>query len=123
MTAPSVGGVAVPETLASNGTYGGGRYTFRYQEEVQAADGTLYRRGPQGAEWTWAGMGSTEWAWWQTQYQRGTAMTFELWADDTRNTALSFTSGWLRRPEHEYIEAGLYRNVKITITHLLPLQA
>ena len=47
-------------------------------------------------------------------------MAFELWADDTRRAALTFASGWLCRPEHSYVEAGLYREVKIRITQLLP---
>ena len=121
MTAPTIGGSAVPTTLASNGVYGGGQYKFLRQEERQAADGSLYYAGLQSAEWTWVGMGSVEYDWWRTQWQRGTAMPCELWQDDTRRAAVSFSSARLLRPEHKYIEAGLYREVTIKLTHLLPL--
>lgn len=123
MTAPSVGGSAVPATLASNGAYGGGKFTFNRQPEHQASDGTLFYGGFQTVEWTWVGMGSAEYEWWRTQWQRGTAMPFELWADDTRGSAVTFASGVLTRPTHAYIEAGLYREVAIRITHLVPLVA
>jgi hypothetical protein len=121
MATPSVGGSAVPATLVSGAVYGGGQYKLLRQEERQAADGTPYRTGPQSVEWTWVGMGTTEYAWWTTQWLRGTAMAFELWLDDTRTTTQTFTSGQLMRPAHNYVEAGLYREVQIKITHLLPL--
>ena len=121
MTSPTIGGSAVPTTLASNGAYGGGQYKFVRQAERQSADGSLYYTGVQSVEWTWVGMGSVEYDWWRTQWARGTAMTCELWQDDTRRTAQTFSSGYLLRPEHKYVEAGIYREVTINFTHLLPL--
>ena len=123
MTAPSVGGSAVPSSLASGGEFGGGRYRFHKQPQRQAGAGNIYGYGDQYAEWTWVRMGTTEYEWWKTQYARGTAMAFELWEDDTRRTTISFTTGILHRPEHRDVEAGRYVDAKITISYLLPIQS
>ena len=116
MTAPTVGGSAVPLTTSQ------GYYTFNRQPIRNAGSGKPYGAGMQSVEWNFVLMGSTEWAWWWTQYNRGTAMAFELWKDDTRNTAITFSSGWLQRPEHGGVEANYYKDVKITITSLMPTQ-
>lgn len=122
MSSPLIGGSALPSTLAGTGYYGAGHYTFERQPMRSSASGQPYAAGRQQATWTWAGMGTAEYDWWWTQYSRGSAMAFDLWTDDTRRTEVSFTSGWLQRPEHKFVEVGLYREVTITIANLLPLR-
>lgn len=122
MAAPSVGGSAVPGSLASGGQYGGGRYQLVRQPIRQSASGMPFAAGMQQAVWTWPAMGTTEYAWWWDRYDVLAEQAFELWEDDTRRTEIDFTAGWLQRPEHNGVVAGMYADVRITITHLMPLQ-
>lgn len=117
MTAPSIGGSAVPGDIADRGVY-----RFLRQQVRQNGAGAAVQFGEQAATWEFVGMGSTDWDWWMTQWRRGTAMAFELWEDDTRRTSISFSSGYLSRPEYDHIEAKLYMGVKVEIHALMPLQ-
>lgn len=117
MTTPSVGGSVVPSTCSNTG-----HYRFHRQEKRISGSGAQFGVGYQRATWEFAALGSTDWQWWRTQYNRGSAMPFELWEDDTRKVQISFTSGRLLEPDYERISGGKYVGVKIEIIALTPIQ-
>jgi hypothetical protein len=65
-------------------------------------------------------MSVADYSWWVDRYEAGGPTEFVLWEDDTRQTELAFTSGYLLRPSYEGITKGHYTGVRIEITNLAP---
>jgi hypothetical protein len=114
----SVGGSVVPSTF-------GGHVQFHRQQTKPNGAGSLVRYGEQWYEWNAPGCIAADWDWWVTQHQRGTAMAFALPTDDSGGArgSITFTSGYLWRPEYERVEGGVYLDVRIQIHNLTPIQS
>jgi len=117
MAAPSIGGVAFGSTM---GVKGGGRITPHWQDERVAADGSIYRAGEQWLEWDWPALLVSDYDYLVTRYE-ALPSTFELFDDDTRGTAVSFTSGGMKKPTSGGTFGGkYYRDVHVEFRSLMP---
>lgn len=117
MAAPSIGGVAFPATMKTNG---GGRITPHWQEDRVAADGTVYRAGEQWLEWDWEALTTSDYTWLLTQYAALPA-AFVLFTDDDRGTNATFTSGAMLKPVNGGTYKSGYVKVRVVFHSLMPI--
>lgn len=118
MAAPSIGGTSIPTSF---GYRGGGKITPHWQEDKLAADGSIYRAGEQWLEWDWPALTIAEYDWLVTQYE-ALPSSFELYEDDTRATAATFTSGGMKKPTSGgTFGNAYYRDVHVEFRALMPL--
>lgn len=85
--------------------------------------GTPQAAGPQTVQWQFSHLTPTELAYFYTTVCGGAlsvALTSATLLSDLM-VETAFTSGVIYRPVWESYTAGLYRNVTITIDHLLPI--
>lgn len=119
MATPSINSQAMPTSLIrAKG------YTFHPQPVAATrGDGLPIRAGMQQIVWVFDHMTPTEWDWWATTLLSGarqaTISAAELWDDDMAEQ--TFTAGILHKPVAEKYRGGLYWNVTVTITNLLPI--
>lgn len=119
MTVPQIGGVDVPATMANRG-----KYQFMPAPERLNGAGQVYRAGVQEIRWGFPYMTQTEWDWWIGWLVGGVpsaTLSFLLWDDS--NVLTAFATGELLRPKYSSFSRGLYQDVEIRITHLLPVVA
>lgn len=121
MAAPSIGGTAL--TINANHSKCGGSYHFHRAPSRYAGSGAHYLGGEQWAEWTWKALSITDFNTLRTRWQSNPT-AFELWSDDEKATAVSFTSGAMFEPVHgECVNNSYFADVKIEFHGLIPLQA
>jgi hypothetical protein len=123
MSSACIGGSPLLSTMQTGGRFNAGFYRFFYQDERLSISGCIVKFGLQRVEWTWPYAGACEWNWWMTTY-RNFPHTFNLWTDDTRSASVAFTDGVLLRPTYSNSTApSLFKDLKIEIVGLQPLQA
>lgn len=117
MAAPSINSTAVPARMANTGPY-----IFRRQTARTNGAGQTVRAGSQSIEWSLGTLTPADLEWWTDTILSGAdsaTITAELW-DDLGNE-IAITSAVLHRPEPGQKQGGLYRNVVIRITQILPI--
>jgi len=116
MTVPSIGGVNVPDSMASRGIY-----TFQRQPTRDSGAGVAVAFGQQKVVWLFPYMTQTEFDWWVARLGGGVSATVACVLWDDANTFQSFTAGELHRPRSARYTGALYYDVAIEITYLAPL--
>lgn len=115
----SLNGVAIPESIYTKGVY-----KFHKQRVGGTnGNGVAQAAGPQIVEWVFGTMTAAELAYFYTTICAG-ALSVTLTAAVLKDDLLveqTFTSGQAYRPVWTSYAAGLYREVSVTISHLLPL--
>ncbi len=111
-----VGGSIVPSSFS-------GHIMFHWQNTRPNGAGSLVHYGEQWMEWNASGCTWSNYDWWYTQFLRGTAMAFSLppWDSSTADGTLTFTSGYLWRPQYRQAEGGVMLDVHLEIHNLLPI--
>lgn len=103
---------------------GRGQYVFHRQRAGGVTgNGLAVAAGPQSVQWQWSHLTATELAFLQTTVCGGalsvTLTSATLLSDLMVETA--FTDGIIFRPVYTSYSAGLYREVSLEISHLLPI--
>lgn len=117
MAAPTINSTAVPARMADVGPY-----VFHRQAKRTNGAGHTVRSGAQSIEWSLGTLTPADLAWWTTTILNGAdsaTITAELW-DDLGNE-ITISSAVLHRPEPGLKKGGLYHNVTIHITQVLPI--
>lgn len=121
MASPSIGGSAL--SIATEHVKCGGAFHFHRQQQSVAGSGSRFSHGEQWAEWDWKALTIADFNTLRTAW--GTNPTaFELWSDDEKATAVSFTTGTMLEPTHgEIYGNGHFLDVHVEFRGLLPLVA
>lgn len=117
MAAPSIDGTAVPESMATRGPY-----TFHPQERFTNGAGQVITAGQQRIEWSLGTLTQADLDWWRTTILAGAeskTITAELW--DHLGDVITITSAVLRAPRPVRKAGGLYHEITVEITNILPL--
>ena len=116
---PSINNLTVPSSMATRGNY---RFS-RQRAGTRNGNGIALAAGPQMLEWQFPYMTQTEMDWWYTTIMAGepSAELEDVRIVDDRMLERSFSEGTLYRPQFGSHTAGIYWNVTVIISHLLPL--